>query len=286
MVKSYSIGQEISALDKRTCTITRSGIVLLISGLVALIIAGIGYAIPRSYPGVNDFMIDVPALLIPSGGQFDSALSGFFSSSVLIAVPVIVAVCFGLMKLMQGERIGAILTVLVIVPIIFAAKTVTSVITDTNTPEDSTSSPTELVRQLIKDDKPAGLVAYLEKNSVHTSETARLLEYVKAQVSIRESKPDIDLIRKVVADYQRNPALKNTRDDVRYWLEMTAFKETITSPATRYAQGKLKKERFFTTLLSGGISISGIFVLLGGMLFLWGSQMKKRVAFIKSDALK
>ena len=155
----------------------------------------------------------------------------------------------------------------------------------TETPEDDSSSPTEVVRQLIKDDKPAELVTYLEKKSGQTPETAKLLDYVKAQASIRENKPDIDLVRKVVADYQRNPA-EPVPADVRYGLEMTAFKETITPPATRYAQGKLKKARFFTSVSSAGFSISGILVLLGGMLFLWGAQMKKRVAFIKGVALK
>ncbi|EDC1265616.1 TPA: klaC [Enterobacter ludwigii] len=298
MVKTDSIGQEVSALDKRTRTIRRSGIVLLILGLVSLVVAGIGYAISRLLsPGVNDFMIDVPALLIPSAGHgdgsdlfssampFTSAFSGFLSSPVFIAVPVIIAVGFGLMKLMQGEGIGACLPVLAIVPMIFAAKMVTGVLIDTDTPEDSSSSPTELVRQFIKDNKPADLVAYLEKNSAHTPETAGLLEYVKAQAGIKENKPDIDLVRKVVADYQRNPA-EPVPADVRYGLEMTAFKETITPPATRYVQGKLKKARFFTSVSSAGFSISGILVLLGGMLFLWGAQMKKRVAFIKDVALK
>lgn len=291
MVKTESIGQEVSALDKRTRTISRSGIVLLISGLVTLVVAGIGYAISRLLsPGVNDFMIDVPALLIPSAGHgdgsdlfssampFTSAFSGFLSSPVFIAVPVIIAVGFGLLKLMQGEGIGACLPVLAIVPMIFAAKMVTGVLIDTDTPEDSSSSPTELVRQFIKD-------KYLEKNSAHTPETAGLLEYVKAQAGIKENKPDIDLVRKVVADYQRNPA-EPVPADVRYGLEMTAFKETITPPATRYVQGKLKKARFFTSVSSAGFSISGILVLLGGMLFLWGAQMKKRVAFIKDVALK
>lgn len=298
MVKTDSIGQEVSALDKRTRTIRRSGIVLLILGLVSLVVAGIGYAISRLLsPGVNDFMIDVPALLIPSAGHgdgsdlfssampFTSAFSGFLSSPVFIAVPVILAVGFGLLKLMQGEGIGACLPVLAIVPMIFAAKMVTGVLIDTDTPEDSSSSPTELVRQFIKDNKPAGLVAYLEKNSAHTPETAGLLEYVKAQAGIKENKPDIDLVRKVVADYQRNPA-EPVPADVRYGLEMTAFKETITPPATRYVQGKLKKARFFTSVSSAGFSISGILVLLGGMLFLWVAQMKKRVAFIKDVALK
>lgn len=271
---------------------------MLILGLVSLVVAGIGYAISRLLsPGVNDFMIDVPALLIPSAGHgdgsdlfssampFTSAFSGFLSSPVFIAVPVIIAVGFGLLKLMQGEGIGACLPVLAIVPMIFAAKMVTGVLIDTDTPEDSSSSPTELVRQFIKDNKPADLVAYLEKNSAHTPETTGLLEYVKAQAGIKENKPDIDLVRKVVADYQRNPA-EPVPADVRYGLEMTAFKETITPPATRYVQGKLKKARFFTSVSSAGFSISGILVLLGGMLFLWGAQMKKRVAFIKDVALK
>ncbi|HDR8798765.1 TPA: klaC [Escherichia coli] len=296
MVKTDSIGQEVSALDKRTRTISRSGIVLLISGLVTLVVAGIGYAISRLLsPGVNDFMIDVPGLLLPSAGPgeasdvfssampFTSAFSGFLSSSLFIAIPVIIAFGFGLMRVMQGEGIGAILPILAIVPVIFGAKMVLGTLTET--PEDDSSSPTEVVRQLIKDDKPAELVTYLEKNSGQTSETAKLLDYVKAQASIRENKPDIDLVRKVVADYQRNPA-EPVPADVRYGLEMTAFKETITPPATRYAQGKLKKARFFTSVSSAGFSISGILVLLGGMLFLWGAQMKKRVAFIKGVALK
>ncbi|HGX0174637.1 TPA: klaC [Escherichia coli] len=297
MVKTDSIGQEVSALDKRTRTISRSGIVLLISGLVTLVVAGIGYAISRLLsPRINDFMIDVPALLIPSAGHgdgsdlfssvmpFTSAFSGYLSSPLFIAIPVVIVVVYAGFKVFEGEGLSSIVPLLAILPFIFGAKMILGVFTET--PEDDSSSPTEVVRQLIKDDKPAELVTYLEKNSGQTPETAKLLDYVKAQASVRENKPDIDIIRKVVADYQRNPALESAPADVRYGLEMTAFKETITPPATRYAQGKLKKARFFTSVSSAGFSISGILVLLGGMLFLWGAQMKKRVAFIKDVALK
>ncbi|EJY4828786.1 hypothetical protein G718_04937 [Escherichia coli HVH 43 (4-2173468)] len=296
MVKTESIGQEVSALDKRTRTISRSGIVLLISGLVTLVVAGIGYAISRLLsPGVNDFMIDVPALLIPSAGHgdgsdlfssampFTSAFSGYLSSPIFIAVPVALVLVYAALKVFNGEGVTSVLPLLTILPVIFGAKMILGVFIET--PEDDSSSPTEVVRQFIKDNKPADLVAYLEKNSAHTPETAGLLEYVKAQAGIKENKPDIDLVRKVVADYQRNPA-EPVPADVRYGLEMTAFKETITPPATRYVQGKLKKARFFTSVSSAGFSISGILVLLGGMLFLWGAQMKKRVAFIKDVALK
>ncbi|HDN3887073.1 TPA: klaC [Salmonella enterica subsp. enterica serovar Typhimurium] len=296
MVKTESIGQEVSALDKRTRTISRSGIVFLISGLVTLVVAGIGYAISRLLsPGVNDFMIDVPALLIPSAGHgdgsdlfssampFTSAFSGYLSSPIFIAVPVALVLVYAALKVFNGEGVTSVLPLLTILPVIFGAKMILGVFIET--PEDDSSPPTEVVRQLIKDDKPAELVAYLEKINGQIAETAKLLDYVKAQASIRENKPDIDLVRKVVADYQRNPA-EPVPADVRYGLEMTAFKETITPPATRYAQGKLKKARFFTSVSSAGFSISGILVLLGGMLFLWGAQMKKRVAFIKDVALK
>ncbi|EFA8321670.1 klaC [Escherichia coli] len=296
MVKTDSIGQEVSALDKRTRTISRSGIVLLISGLVTLVVAGIGYAISRLLsPGVNDFMIDVPGLLLSSAGHgeasdvfssampFTSAFSGYLSSPVFIAVPVALVLVYAALKVFNGEGVTSVLPLLAILPVIFGAKMILGVFIET--PEDDSSSPTEVVRQLIKDDKPAELVTYLEKKSGQTPETAKLLDYVKAQASIRENKPDIDLVRKVVADYQRNPA-EPVPADVRYGLEMTAFKETITPPATRYAQGKLKKARFFTSVSSTGFSISGILVLLGCMLFLWGAQMKKRVAYIKGVALK
>ncbi|HGB1243491.1 klaC [Escherichia coli] len=296
MVKTESIGQEVSALDKRTRTISRSGIVFLISGLVTLVVAGIGYAISRLLsPGVNDFMIDVPALLIPSAGHgdgsdlfssampFTSAFSGYLSSPIFIAVPVALVLVYAALKVFNGEGVTSVLPLLTILPVIFGAKMILGVFIET--PEDDSSPPTEVVRQLIKDDKPAELVAYLEKINGQIPETAKLLDYVKAQASIRENKPDIDLVRKVVADYQRNPA-EPVPADVRYGLEMTAFKETITPPATRYAQGKLKKARFFTSVSSAGFSISGILVLLGSMLFLWGAQMKKRVAFIKDVALK
>lgn len=288
MVKTDSIGQEVSALDKRTRTISRSGIVLLISGLATLVVAGVGYAISRLLsPGINDFMIDVPGLLLPSAGHgeasdvfssampFTSAFSGYLSSPLFTAIPVVIVVVYVAFKVFDGEGVTSVLPLLGILPVIFGAKMMLSTLTET----------TEVVRQLIKDDKPAELVTYLEKISGQTPETAKLLDYVKAQASIRENKPDIDLVRKVVADYQRNPA-EPVPADVRYGLEMTAFKETITPPATRYAQGKLKKARFFTSVSSAGFSISGILVLLGGMLFLWGAQMKKRVAFIKDVALK
>lgn len=297
MVKTDSIGQEVSALDKRTRTISRSGIALLISGLVTLVVAGIGYAISRLLsPGVNDFMIDVPGLLLPSAGHveagdvfssampFTSAFSGYLSSPLFTAIPVVIVVVYVAFKVFDGEGVTSVLPLLGILPVIFGAKMMLGVFIET--PEDDSASPTEVVRQLIKDDKPAELVTYLEKVNDKIPKTTKLLDYVKAQASIRENKPDIDLVRKVVADYQHNPDLEYAPADVRYGLEMTAFKETITPPATRYAQGKLKKARFFTSVSSTGFSISGILILLGGMLFLWGAQMKKRVAYIKGVALK
>ncbi|EFF3485214.1 klaC [Escherichia coli] len=297
MVKTDSIGQEVSALDKRTRTISRSGIALLISGLITLVVAGIGYAISRLLsPGVNDFMIDVPGLLLPSAGHgeasdlfssampFTSAFSGYLSSPLFTAVPVVLVLVFAAFKVFNGEGVTSVLPLLVFLPFIFGIKMMLGVFIET--PEDDSASPTEVVRELIKDDKPAELVTYLEKVNDKISKTTKLLDYVKAQASIRENKPDIDLVRKVVADYQHNPDLEYAPGDVRYGLEMTAFKETITPPATRYAQGKLKKARFFTSVSSAGFSIGGILVLLGGMLFLWGAQMKKRVAYIKGVALK
>ena len=296
MVKTDSIGQEVSALDKRTRTISRIGIALLISGLITLVVAGIGYAISRLLsPGVNDFMIDVPGLLLPSAGHgeasdlfssampFTSVFSGYLSSPLFTAVPVVLALVFAAFKVFNGEGVTSVLPLLVFLPFIFGIKMMLGVFIET--PEDDSASPTEVVRELIKDDKPAELVTYLEKVNDKISKTTKLLDYVKAQASIRENKPDIDLVRKVVADYQHNPDLEYAPADVRYGLEMTAFKETITPPATRYAQGKLKKARFFTSVSSVGFSISGILVLLGGMLFLWGAQMKKRVAYIKGVAL-
>ncbi|EIV2219433.1 klaC [Salmonella enterica subsp. enterica serovar Reading] len=199
-----------------------------------------------------------------------------------ISVGFLIWLIIVIFKVFDGEGVTTVLPLLGILPVIFGAKMMLSTLTET--PDDS-FSPTEVVRQLIKDDKPAELVTYLEKISGQTPETAKLLDYVKAQAGIKENKSDIDLVRKVVADYQRNPA-EPVPADVRYGLEMTAFKETITPPATRYAQGKLKKARIFTSVSSAGFSISGILVLLGGMLFLWGAQMKKRVTFIKDVALK
>ncbi len=79
--------------DKHARTISRSGIVLLISGLATLVVAGsrlCHFAFVKS--GINDFMIDVPGLLLPSAGHgeasdvfssampFTSAFSGYLSS--------------------------------------------------------------------------------------------------------------------------------------------------------------------------------------------------------------
>ncbi|WP_407238522.1 hypothetical protein [Escherichia coli] len=54
---------------------------LLISGLATLVVAGVGYAISRLLsPGINDFMIDVPGLLLPSAGHGEA--SDVFSSAM------------------------------------------------------------------------------------------------------------------------------------------------------------------------------------------------------------
>ncbi|WP_407238521.1 hypothetical protein [Escherichia coli] len=84
-------------------------------------------------------------------------------------------------------------------------------------------SPTEVVRQLIKDDKPAELITYLEKSAARLQKLPSYL-ITSSAGQYPENKPDIDLVRKVVADYQRNPA-EPVPADVRYGLEMTALRK-------------------------------------------------------------
>ncbi|HDP7008684.1 TPA: klaC, partial [Escherichia coli] len=130
-----------------------------------------------------------------------------------ISVGFLIWLIIVIFKVFDGEGVTTVLPLLGILPVIFGAKMMLSTLTET--PEDDSFSPTEVVRQLIKDDKPAELVTYLEKISGQTPETAKLLDYVKAQAGIKENKSDIDLVRKVVADYQRNPA-EPVPADVRY----------------------------------------------------------------------
>ncbi len=99
MVKTDSIGQEYLPLINVYSHYRQKRYCLLISGLATLVVAGVGYAISRLLsPGINDFMIDVPGLLLPSAGHgeasdvfssampFTSAFSGYLSSPLFTAI--------------------------------------------------------------------------------------------------------------------------------------------------------------------------------------------------------
>jgi hypothetical protein len=242
--------------------------------------------------------MDVPSVLIPGTADTNNgpvadfasmaispvgALTDLASSPLFIAMPLLIAVLYMTLKLMRGDGLGSIIPVCVLVPCVMGAQFLARSFAE---PPDDTLPPVQIVSQIIHDDKATALLNYLRDNSGYSMKDAGLFDYVRAQVSIKEREPDIELIQKVVDDYRVHPEAVKVPADVRYSLEMSGFRKTLTSPARAFAESAEHKARAVSSVSSGLAFLGGLMFLAGSALVMFGGRMKKRLVFIRSFAVK
>ncbi|HGB4080475.1 TPA: klaC [Salmonella enterica subsp. enterica serovar 16:l,v:-] len=298
------LGQEVAALDQRSKRMSKTGIIMLFGAAGTFVLGGVGFILSRLFrPEIKSFVIDVPHFLIPAApdsagsilfdaySPLESAI-GFLTNPVLLVIPVVGAGFLAMKKFMTGEgSFASFVPIMAILPLILFGK-VFSTVFDDGTSQSSADAPSSIIRDFIKEDKTTELVAYLKKNEPNPT-IPKFMEYVTAQVSIKQNKPDLDTIRRVVGyyrsqpdDHTENANALTVPADIRYALEITGFNKTVTALASRYEQGKMKKVRFFSQTSSGAFTLATFLLCIGGALYLWGSQLKRRVSFIREIALK
>lgn len=314
MMQYETIGQEVAELDKRGHKIRKLGLCLLVAGTCALCLAVIGYGITWFLKTeIKDFAIDVPATLLPgtteSGGipgtvdgpvTLDSIVK-VLSSPIAIFLVVLLGTAPGFIRMLRGDGLEGFIPTAGLLAVFFVTQFMTGVMGSSEPDISSSDSSKSIVQHLIKGGDPARLVDYLKENALNTAKP-QLIDYVTAQVSIKQDKPDVELIRKVVDYYKDKVAVRtepetagtahptstldDVPDDIRYVFEMTGFDKTVSSQASRYAHTKFSRIHLFSVFSTGGFTLGGFLALMGGAFYLCGSHVKRRVTFINDMAFK
>jgi len=290
------VAQEVQALTQRTRWIRRSGLFLSVAGgllsVAALACKGASWALE---PTLKSFKFDVPALFRSPETSFDAAFSGLGSAITGILdgpfffVTTSSAICFLIYLLISGIRDRDFTTLL---PAIFMSlavaimpKFMSVFLGDISVDAPGDSFDTKIAA-FVDDHEYGKLMAFLREANPKAQPGFLPYDYVVVQASVKEGKPDIPAIKKVIEGYNTTQPFATVPGAVRYALEMTAFGDVVTASARQYLTKQTTDVDYYAdTSRQGGLIGSGL-LLLGASILLWVRQISRRVSFLKTSLSK
>lgn len=291
-ILSDDVALEVQALARRTYWIRRAGISLSVMGGLAAAAGIAGTLISQVFlPTIKGFEFDVPASVLSSESSFQDTFGQFGSNlgaiidGPLFYVSSAMSICYLLFmfgKIVRGE-FDSIQIPMVMAALVLAAapKAMGFLIGDTE--GDSQVSDAHRIERFIDADEYTQLINYLKSSNSKAQSGFLPFDYVVAQAGVKEDKPDVPVIKRVVEGYNTIKPFATVPGPVRYALEMTAFNDVVTDGAKLYQANQLSKSAYLSeTGKQGGLTGSGL-LLLGASILLWFRQMSRRVNFLKSS---
>lgn len=289
-ILSSDILQEVEALTKRTSYIKRVGIALAVIGGLTAVAGLVGIICSFIFNlRITDFKLDIPASALSSEssfeGEFDGVGSVFDSLSSIVTGPIMyistsLFFIYTLIKVMRGDY--DITMILMALPLVFAPK-MFGVLLEDSSFESTGGNVHKTVERFIDDGDYAELISYLKSSNSKAQPGYLPFDYVVAQAGVKEDKPDVPVIKRVVEGYNTMKPFTTVPGPVRYALEMSAFNDVVTDGAKQYQSNQLSKSAYLSeTGKQGGLTGSGL-LLLGASILLWFRQMSRRVNFLKSS---
>lgn len=139
------------------------------------------------------------------------------------------------------------------------------------------------IEKLLDDNNYVHLLDYIKSSNPKAKPGFLPFDYVVAQIGIKEGKPDITAIKKVINGYNTNVPFANVPGQVRYALEMVAYNEIMSSGAKHYKSKRFSISAFLSKL--GALSAfmgAGVLLLGGGLLWLF-RLLTRRVNLMKTN---
>lgn len=290
------VAQEVKALTQRTRWIHRSGLFLAVAGgLLSAAALACKVASWALEPTIKSFKFDVPALFRSPESSFDAAFSGLGSAIAgildgpLFFVTTSSAVCFLTYLFINGIRNGEFTTLL---PAIFMTLAVAimpkfmSVFLGDNSVDAPGDSFDTKIAAFVDDHEYGKLTAFLRDANPKAQPGFLPYDYVVVQAGVKEGKPDIPAIKKVIEGYNTTQPFATVPGSVRYALEMTVFGDVMTASARQYLTKQTTDVDYYAdTSRQGGLIGSGL-LLLGASILLWVRQISRRVSFLKTSLSK
>lgn len=292
-ILSDDVALEVQALARRTCWIRRAGISLSVMGGLAAAVGIAGTLISQVFlPTIKGFEFDFPASALSSESSFQDTFGQFGSNlgaiidGPLFYVSSAMSICYLLFmfgKIVRGE-FDSIQVPMVMAALVLAAapKAMGFLIGDTEG-DSQVSDAHNRIERFIDADEYTQLINYLKSSNSKAQPGFLPFDYVVAQAGVKEDKPDVPVIKRVVEGYNTIKPFATVPGPVRYALEMTAFNDVVTDGAKLYQANQLSKSAYLSeTGKQGGLTGSGL-LLLGAGILLWFRQMSRRVNFLKSS---
>jgi len=292
-ILSSDIALEVKALVRRTTWIRRAGISLSVMGGLAAAAGIAGTLISQVFlPTIKGFEFDVPASVLSSESSFQDTFGQFGSSlgaiidGPLFFVSSALGICYLLYmfgKIVRGEFDSSQFPMVMAALVLVAAPKVMGVFIGDTEGDSQASDAHNRIERFIDADEYTQLIAYLQSSNSKAQPGFLPFDYVVAQAGVKEDKPDVPVIKRVVEGYNTIKPFATVPGPVRYALEMTAFNDVVTDGAKLYQANQLSKSAYLSeTGKQGGLTGSGL-LLLGASILLWVRQISRRVSFLKQN---
>ncbi|EKA1639245.1 hypothetical protein OJ405_002749 [Salmonella enterica] len=291
---------EISALSRRTVKMKICGLTVGGIGLLAAIV-GIGVFLSSFLigPSATGFKIDIPDALIPlqDGGHeafgsiADAVGEGIAGiSSKIFGLSVAVALIYTPFKVFrEGFNPSSLVPLFSIIIFGTTFKLLPAMLgvgEGVGQGLSSTISATSKVTKFVENDETGKLLEYLKSANSGSSDKIPLINYVVAQVSIKDGETDIDLVKSVVDTYKAGTSVTEIPDNIRYALEMAAFGKAVTPAAVSYEDNKNDLARNYSGLGKSSFFTGGILTLIGFLILVWVRRLNQRVQFLNNYAIR
>jgi hypothetical protein len=289
-ILSSDIVQEVEALTKRTSYIKRVGVSLAVIGGLTAVAGLVGIICSFIFNlTITDFKLDVPASALSSessfAGEFEEFGSVFDSLSSIMDGPIVYvpAALFFVSSLFKLTRGDFDITMVLMAGSMLIAPKMIGVLLEDSSFESMGGNAHKTVEQLIDDGDYTKLISYLKSSNSKAQSGYLPFDYVVAQAGVKEDKPDIPVIKRVVEGYNTMKPFATVSGPVRYALEMSAFNDVVTDGAKQYKANQRSKSAYLSeTGKQGGLTGSGL-LLLGASILLWVRQISRRVCFLKTS---
>ncbi|MWT73216.1 hypothetical protein [Escherichia coli] len=299
-VNGKQMTHEISALSRRIAKIKICGFAVGAIGLLAAICGLVVILCSLLIsPSATDFKIDIPAALIPFqnvGHQAFGSIADAVSESIggisnsIIGLGAVVAFVYIPFKVMREGLSGSSLVLLLGVFISATSFKFLPALLDLEKDEvqegSSTISAMSKITEFLKNDETGKLLDYLKSANSDSPDKIPLINYVAAQVSIKNGETDIDLVKSVVDTYKAGTSVTDIPDNIRYALELAAFSKAVTAAAVSYEDNKNHLARHYSGFGKSSFFTGGILTLIGILILVWVRRLNRRVQYISNYAIR
>lgn len=229
-----------------------------------------------STPHLKSFVVAVPPSLEPVYGSPRELIT--YQHPIVIGIAKLIAsifVALSIGKLIRGHfgfrEFGVLIAGVMIAfaPAIYEIK---------KTDPDFAHGKLFSYRQLLEltNDAEANKVSdFIENITGKNLVSTPVADYVSAQIKIKNGYADVQQLKRVVENYQYGSLVDIVPEDVKYFIEMSAFQKPVTSDAIHYSQKKSNIAGIFNRIAVISFLCGLAFIISGCFVFFW-SKMKIR----------